>query len=92
MSNWGTVNGVKLTDAMIDAVEANASAGFPGVEVVKYARHSPGPAMKDEALNVRVPAGFKRAIEAAAAADHVTQSAIVRDAIGAWLMERKLAA
>ncbi|MDR1236705.1 MAG: hypothetical protein LBK28_00530 [Propionibacteriaceae bacterium] len=92
MSKWGKVNGVELTDEMIDAIEANALAGFPGVEVVEYARHSPSPAMKDETLNVRIPAGYKRAIEAAAIADHVTQSAIVRDAIGAWLMERELVA
>jgi hypothetical protein len=88
----GKVGGVELTDAIIDAIEANALAGFPGVEVVEYARRSPRPPVKDESLNVRVPAAYKRAIEAAAAADRVSQSAIVRDAIGAWLLERELAA
>jgi hypothetical protein len=92
VNQWGTVGGVELTDAMIDAIEADALAGFPDADVVRYARRSPGPAPKDETLNVRVPAGYKRAVEAAAAADHVTQSAIVRDAIGAWLMGREIAA
>ena len=75
---------------MIDSIEANALAGFPDTQVVRYARHAPRTTVKEEVLNVRIPSSYKRAIEAAAAAAHVPQSVIVREAIGAWLTESDL--
>jgi len=90
MSIYGKSNGVTLTQELLDEIEANAVAGFPGVDVVEYARHSPMPPANDEALNVRIPAGIKRAIEMQAAKRHVTQSVIVRDALSEWLEEQDL--
>ena len=52
-----TVNGVVLTEEMIDAIEANAREGFPGMTVMGYARRSPAPSVEDEALGIRIPAG-----------------------------------
>jgi hypothetical protein len=84
-SGYGTVNGVPITDNVIDRLVTNAEAGFPGVTPRRAAGR---PAMGDgpaTTVAVRLDPDLHRAlIERVASAD-TNASDIIREALRKFL-------
>jgi hypothetical protein len=81
---WGEVDGVPITEELIDAAVANAEAGFPGV----VARPVGRPLMGERparSVAVRLDPELDAALLARAAATDESASEVIREALRAYL-------
>lgn len=79
--DWGTVNGVPITDELIDQLVDDAEAGFPNATARPVGRprtvgHKPA-----ETVTVRLDPERVAALRQRAERDNTTASAIMREAL-----------
>jgi hypothetical protein len=79
-----TTTGAPVDDAMIDAITAESEAGFPDWKL-KPGRPSLSAGGSSPPRTVRLPAGLDQALVERAARDHTTPSAVLRQALHAYL-------
>ena len=83
--SYGTIDGVEITEEIIERLVANAEAGFPGV-TPRRAGGRPalgtGPATT---VAVRLDPDLHRALVERVEGDHTSASHVIRDALRAYL-------
>ena len=79
-----TINGVRVSDAQIQAWADEAEVGYPVEQLRKRGRKALGEGPSD-VVPVRMEAELLQALMERANREHVTRSEAIRAAIRAWL-------
>ncbi|HMR12908.1 MAG TPA: ribbon-helix-helix domain-containing protein [Arachnia sp.] len=83
---WGTVDGVPVTDEVIERIVANAEAGFPGTRARGVGRpRTVGTTSAAQTVTVRLDADRAVAVRQRAAQEHVSASDVMRRALDLYL-------
>ena len=82
---WGTVNGVPVTDEVIDELVENAENGFPGVTFKPVGRPRTVGAKPAQTVTVRLDPDRISAVHARAEREHTSASEIMRRALDHYL-------
>lgn len=81
---YGTVDGVPITDEVIDRIVKNAEEGFPGVTAKKVGRPSLG-AGPATTVAVRLDPSLHAALLERAESEHASTSDVMRSALRNYL-------
>ena len=79
-----TINGVPVTEEMIQRLAADAERGYPIEQLRKRGRRPVGDG-PGKVVSVRIDAALLRAIEERARRDQKNDSEVIRDVVRAWL-------
>lgn len=82
---WGTINGQAVTDDTIDALVADAEAGFPNATINPVGRPRTVGSKRAETVTVRLDPDRLDAVRQRAAQEHTSASAIMRRALDEYL-------
>lgn len=82
---WGTVDGVPVTDEVIDELVNDAEAGFPASTFRPVGRPRVVGSHAARTVTVRLDQDRIRAVQARADRDHTTASEIMRRALDLYL-------
>ncbi|PZE27235.1 MULTISPECIES: ribbon-helix-helix protein, CopG family [unclassified Curtobacterium] len=83
MSNE-TVDGVPVTDAMVEAWATEAEAGYPLEQLRRRGRRPVGDG-PGTVVPVRMDAALLQALTQRAEHDHLSRSEVIRAAVHAWI-------
>ena len=78
------INGIPVSDEMIESWVADAEAGYPVEQLRKRGRKSLGDGVS-EVIPVRMDQELLRALSARAEHEHVTRSEAIRAAVRDWV-------
>lgn len=82
---WGTIDGVPVTDDVIDEVVKNAEAGFPGATFRVVGRPRTVGRKPAQTVTVRLDQERIGAMQARARREHTSASEIMRRALDEYL-------
>jgi hypothetical protein len=82
---WGTVDGVPVTDEVIERLVANAEAGFPGAQPRPVGRPLTVGIRPAKTVTVRLDDARAAAVKDRADQEHVTASEVMRRALDRYL-------
>lgn len=82
---WGTINGQPITDDTVDALVADAEAGFPNATIRPVGRPRTVGTRRAETVTVRLDPDRLDAVRQRAAQEHTSASAIMRRALDEYL-------
>ncbi|MDR0959096.1 MAG: ribbon-helix-helix domain-containing protein [Propionibacteriaceae bacterium] len=78
---WGTIDGVPITDEVIERLVADAEAGFPGARARPVGRPRELGQEKSVVVQFRLDPDRTRKLDERAAKAHTSRSQIIREAI-----------
>lgn len=88
MTDYGrTPDGRPVDDQLVERLAAEAEAGFPGKTFTRPRKGRPwiGDAGPSGTRTIRLPASLDAALVARAAAEHITPSELIREALSDYL-------
>ncbi|SNU02695.1 Ribbon-helix-helix protein, copG family [Ruaniaceae bacterium KH17] len=84
---WGTIDGVEITEELIDEIVKDAEDGFPGATFTKVGRpRSVGTDSAARVVTLRMSEEQYEAIQQRAAVERATASDVIRSALDTYLV------